>query len=183
MCEIWLRSNRRALVLGMLIPAGVGLFGLASAAAWLGPANSLLWRSLGAVLFSIALLLLSSLCVQWRRPRVGYRDGHVLFNLRSGSPIRVPIDVVEAFLMGQGSAMLKGQHRSRETATVVVRLAEAASDWARVDVHPRLASWCDGYITIRGTWCEPLDVRVVNRLNQRLADAKMSEPEKDQVER
>ena len=107
----------------------------------------------------------------------------MLFNLRNGSPIRVPLDVVEAFLMGQGSAMMSGRHRTREATTVVVRLAEVASDWARVDVHPRLASWCDGYITIRGTWCEPLDVGVVNRLNQQLADAKSNGRDKDQNDR
>jgi len=61
--------------------------------------------------------------------------------------------------------------------TVVMRLAESAHQWQYVDVNPKLGSWCDGYVTLRGTWCEPLSLEVVIRLNRRLADAHRAGPE------
>jgi hypothetical protein len=67
---------------------------------------------------------------------------------------------------------LPGEHNAKtETSTVVVRLAERATDWSHGDAHPLLAAWCDGYITLRGTWCEPLDLKVVDRLNRLLYEA------------
>jgi len=80
--------------------------------------------------------------------------------------------VVECFFLGQAASMLPGRgHQQTRVAAVVVRLAESAEDWKQRDVKPALGSWCDGYITIRGTWCEPLSVDVINRLNHLLADA------------
>jgi hypothetical protein len=32
-----------------------------------------------------------------------------------------------------------------------------------------MGSWCNHYVTIRGTWCEPLSVELAARLNARLA--------------
>ena len=45
---------------------------------------------------------------------------------------------------------------------------DAAHEWRRSETKPSLGHWCDGYITIRGTWCEPLSIELVNRLNTRL---------------
>jgi hypothetical protein len=53
---------------------------------------------------------------------------------------------------------------------LVIRIAESAADWQHVEVKPQLGSWCGGYVTVRGTWCEPLSISLVNRLNQRLAE-------------
>jgi hypothetical protein len=96
----------------------------------------------------------------------------VLFFLQARGPVSVPLAVVEGFLLGQGPAQLPGERRSADqVANVVVRLAEKAEQWRHVDVKRSLGHWCDGYITIRGTWCEPLDESVVNGLNRRLAAA------------
>ena len=56
--------------------------------------------------------------------------------------------------------------------TVVIRLAELPQDWADVPgIKPALGKWCGGYITIRGTWPEPLKCfHLVNGLNRRLAE-------------
>ncbi len=128
-------------------------------------------RYLGGVLAVVALFAVVQLVIQLRHPRLSYRDGSLLVNLRPGGPIRVPIEIVEGFLLGQGPSFLPGRrYRGTETTTLVIRLAEAATDWADVDgVKPALGKWCGGYITIRGTWCEPLSVSLINRLNQRLA--------------
>ena len=36
--------------------------------------------------------------LQLRRPRIAFKSGNVLFYLRSGPPIAVPVEIVEAFL-------------------------------------------------------------------------------------
>jgi hypothetical protein len=62
------------------------------------------------------------------------------------------------------------QHARTQTSTVVIKLSERHEEWEHVEVHPRLASWCDYYVTIRGTWCEPISVAVAGQLNARLAE-------------
>jgi hypothetical protein len=80
--------------------------------------------------------------------------------------------VVEGFLLGQGPTLRPGErHRTEQTRTVVVRLAEKEEAWRKQEVKPALGSWCESYITIRGNCCEPLNVELVQRLNQQLAAA------------
>lgn len=130
-------------------------------------------RVAGGILVLLGLFLACGLVGPWRKPRIGLQSGSLHFYLRPGEPIRVPIDVVEGFLMGQGPALLPGkQRRDDQTVTVVVRLAERASEWSHREVEPRLGAWCDSYVTIRGTWCEPIDEQLVGRLNKKLAAAK-----------
>ncbi len=108
-------------------------------------------------------------------PRLAYADRQLLVYLESGQPYRVPIEVVEGFLLGQGPTMLPGkQYQHTEARTLVIRLAESATDWADRETKPALGRWCGGYITLRGTWCEPLSVDLVQRLNQRLFDVTRS---------
>jgi hypothetical protein len=169
--EIWLRTNARALLFAMVLPSAVGLIGLMLLAgtstdqvpAWL--------RGVGAVLVAISLATIATLAWQLRKPRLAYRDGELFVWLRRGAPFRLPIDVVEGFLLGQAPSLLPGKrHRQTETATLVVRIADRAETWHRQEVKPQLGQWCEGYITIRGTWCEPLNVGLVDRLNQRLTE-------------
>lgn len=171
MIEVWLAPNRRVLVLGMVLP---GLGTLAGAALWLEG-----WRVLGLALMLVGGLLVASLAWQLFRPRIGYRRGELLFYLQNREPIAVPIEIVEGFLLGQGPTLRPGErHRSEQARTVVVRLSEKATDWARREVKPALGSWCEGYITIRGAWCEPLNVELVQALNRRLAAAHKQEAAK-----
>jgi len=170
MSEVWLLNNLRALWFSMVLPILLAGLGLLLA---FGPDNGRLWvRVAGAALAVCALFAVAQLVLQLRRPRLSYRDGFMLVNLRPGAPIRVPIEIVEGFLLGQGPSFLPGRnYRGTETTTLVIRLADAATDWADVaGIKPDLGKWCGGYITIRGTWCEPLSVSLVNRLNQRLAE-------------
>src|SRR6185503_11484600 len=103
---------------------------------------------------------------QMRQPRLAYDEGALLLYLRGSRPIRVPVEIVECFLLGQAPTMLPGkQHEHSEAASVVIRLSESAADWVHRDVKPALGKWCEGYITLRGTWCEPLNVATINRLN------------------
>jgi hypothetical protein len=169
--EIWLRTNARALAFGMVPPAIVGLIG-AVLVAGIGAGEPPPWlRAIGAVLAGLGLVTIAALAWQLRTPRLAYGDGRLRVWLRSGGPIVLPIDVVEGFLLGQAPSLLPGKrHRTRETATLVIRIADSAPEWHRQEVKPQLGKWCEGYVTIRGTWCEPLSVALVSRLNERLAE-------------
>jgi len=172
MPETWLRPNARALWFGMvpgliLWMLGVWMaFGLEGiAGGWLG------W--LGQLLIGLAMIPIGVLLYQLRKPRIGYADRQVSFYLRSGPPISVPVEVVESFFLGQGPTLLPGQQESGEkTANLVARLSQRETQWAQVDVKPALGQWQDGYVTIRGTWCEPLSIDLVRSLNQKLSQVK-----------
>src|SRR5206468_1604639 len=117
-------------------------------------------------------LMIAMLLNQFRRPRVAYRDGRLQFYVRSGPPIAVPVDVVEAFFLGQGPAHLPVMSKQPQTVNLVARLSQRHTEWARQEVKPALGNWCDGYVTIRGAWCEPLGNEVVRKLNRRLNEVK-----------
>lgn len=168
----WLRTNRRAIGLAMLVPAIALAVGGLLACGLLGAAELIWLRVTGGGVAVCAAVVLALLAWQMKQPRVAYSDGCLLVYLRLGPPARVPIDVVEGFLLGQGPTMLLGEQHSRTQAvTVVIRLAERATEWANGDFHPALGTWCGGYITLRGAWCEPLNLRLVQSLNMKLAEA------------
>jgi hypothetical protein len=171
MIEPWLRPNRRALLIGC-IPALV--FGGAGFALFIQQSQiSLAWRAVAIAMIAVSALAIVVLLLQLRRARVAYRDGHVLFDLRPGAPIAVPVEVVEAFFVGQGPAHLPGDFDNKEkTMNLVARLSQRHKEWMQQEVKPALGNWCEGYVTIRGTWCEPLDQELVRRLNRRLKEVK-----------
>jgi hypothetical protein len=167
MAEIWLHTNRRALAFGLILP---GLF-LSVGIALVTLADLVGLRAVGAVMALVGLLGVAIVVRQFWQPRLAYDQRHLLVFLQAGPPHRVPIEVVEGFLLGQGPTMLPGRrYHAAEAATVVIRLADAATDWADRETKPALGRWCGGYITLRGTWCEPLSVDLVQRLNRRLSE-------------
>ena len=168
MSAVWLKTNRRAVLLGMVFPAAIFALGMALVLS----SQQIIGQSLGGLALCAGGVLFILLLAQLRQPRLAYEPGYLLVYLQAGGPIRVPIDIVECFLLGQAPSMLAGQqHERTETASVMIRLSEKAEEWSHRSVKPALGKWCDGYITIRGTWCEPLTIQVINRLNQRLAEA------------
>ena len=168
---VWLRPNTRALALGMILPTVAVLAGLALLVGFESP----LVRIVGGLVASVGGALVLFLAWQMCLPRLAYDDGHLLVYLQGGRPLRLPLEIVECFLLGQAPTMLPGKRQEHaEAASVVIRLSETAHDWKQRDVKPALGKWCEGYITLRGTWCEPLDVKVVNRLNAQLAEAARS---------
>jgi hypothetical protein len=172
MHETWLKPNRRALWLACVPPAVLGAIGLWMVTAG-READRYVWRGIGIALVALATILIGMLVRQLCRPRIAYRDGQVLFYLRSGPPFAVPAQFVEAFFLGQGPARLPGSVGNRtETVNLVARLSQRETEWAHQAVKPALGQWCDGYVTIRGTWCEPLRSEVIRRLNRRLKEVK-----------
>jgi hypothetical protein len=168
--EIWLRTNHRALSFGAIPPALCALAGVWLVAINIHSAGR--WSNwIGGGMIVVGLGLAAMLLLQIRQPRVAYRSGQVLFFLVSGEPIAVPVDFVEAFFLGQGPLMLPGSPKERDaTVNLVARLSQRETQWAHRDVKPALGGWCDGYVTIRGTWCEPLNGEVIRRLNRRLRE-------------
>jgi hypothetical protein len=173
MTESWLRTNRRALLLGMVLPGALAVAGLA-ALAW-AIATGQHWgvQLLIVLLTAVPLWMMGELLYALSRPRLGYEAGELLVFLEPTRATRVPIEIVEVFFLGQGpSARPRLKGREPETQNVVVRLAESAVEWKHRDVRPAFGQWCEGYITIRGSWCEPITPGVMRRLNGRLAEVK-----------
>ncbi|QDU98054.1 hypothetical protein Pla8534_59150 [Lignipirellula cremea] len=165
MTETWLRPNRRLLI-------GVGLFNLLFFSLLAVLSWYFLWPTLSFLLVAFGLWRALQSWLACRSPRLAYGDGHLIVNLGPAAPIRIPIEVVEVFFLGQGPSKLPSSGPDAEASTIVVRLAEAAEDWKHRDVDPRFGAWCDGYITIRGAWCEPIRREVMGQLNTRLVEVR-----------
>ncbi len=177
MPHVWLRTNRRYYAWGLLLPCLMVGVGLALALGWLG--TTVAWViAFGWVLAAIGGLGMVSLVWELLKPRLAV-DDDFLWVYAARSPVAVPLDIVECFLLGQGPAHLPGQRfRMAESTNLIIRLAEKAEDWQRRDVDHKLANWCGGYITLRGTWCEPLTVELVQRLNRYLTQAHRAQQER-----
>jgi hypothetical protein len=151
----------------MILPAALVVIGLAIL---LGPWRADGWiRAIGWGLAAFGGLILLLLVWQCRQPRLAYDAGHLLVYLRSGGPIRLPVELVQCAFLGAGPTPLRGPRgASLRSANLVLRLDEKATDWHEVEVKPALGRWTEGYVTIYGAWCEPLRMEVVQRLNERL---------------
>jgi hypothetical protein len=172
MRETWLRPNRRAIWFGCVLPLVVCALGAWITIGIAAPShNPLGW--LGIVMMGGGFTMAAALLRQMVRPRIAYQDGKVLFYLRSGRPFAVPVEIVEAFFVGQGPATFPGRlARHQRTFNLVARLSQRAAEWAHRDVKPALGKWCDSYVTISGAWCEPLTDELPRRLNRRLKEVK-----------
>jgi hypothetical protein len=171
MQEVWLKSNRRAILFGFIVP--LLLFALGG---WIFlhsmQYGQLFWRLFGAFFAVGGAGTGIALLTHWRRPRVAYNNGVVQFYLRSGPPIAVPVHIVEAFFAGQSDAHLPGFTKQPQSANLIARLARRNTEWAEQPVKPALGKWSDSYVIIRGTWCEPLNADVIRRINRRLKEVK-----------
>jgi hypothetical protein len=171
MQEVWLKTNRRAILFGLTLPLVMVTFGV-----WISlQANKepqQIWRWIGLLVAMPGVGALIVLITQLRRPRIAFRDGHVMFYLQSGPPIAVPVHIVESFFAGQSDAHLPGLVKPQQSVNLIARLARRNTEWAERTVKPALGKWDDSYVIIRGTWCEPLDTEVIRRLNRRLKEVK-----------
>ncbi|MGC3968355.1 MAG: hypothetical protein QM775_13570 [Pirellulales bacterium] len=168
MTEVWLQANRRLTwlpVAGALLLAAV--FALILINTEFRSPLHIFAASAAPACMGLSLWLLYVA----RRPRLAFDGRSLLMRIRNGSPIAVPIELVEAFLIGKGPAYLSGKDDYKtETQTLIVRISERAPEFEKLETNLRLAAWCGHYVTIRGTFTEPLDLDVVNRLNRRLYD-------------
>ena len=179
MTEIWLKSNRRVLMLSFL---PVGVLAATGLLILVRETNLILWW-IAICLVVISGLLTLGILQQLARPRVAYRDGEILFYLQARRPIAVPLEVVEAFFVGQTPVKLPGPSLGHtESLNLIARLSQRYPEWAKRDVKHALGSWCDSYVTIRGTWCEPLNDDVVRRINRRLGEVSRAHRQQNEEE-
>lgn len=180
MTQILLRGNRRFGILCVVIALIVAL--AAGAMLSIDP------NIFAICIAGFALVLAVGLCwFSWNcffRPRLAITSDELLVNVTVFSKtFRVPLDAVEVFFMGQGAVRgtEPGHPKDYEgavAANVIVRLAEAASEWHNQKSQLWLAVWDDGYITIRGLWCEDIQQELLKTMNKRLAQAKRQLKEK-----
>jgi hypothetical protein len=167
MTEVWLQPNRRVLLWAMVPTTALAIVG----GVLVARSSGLIMQIVGGALAAIGVTMGLGLLNQLRQPRIAFCNGKVLFKLRSGPPVGVPEQFVEAFFLGQGPANLPAVGgKPAETVNLVARISQKAPDWAKVEVKPALGNWCEGYVTIRGAWCEPLNGEVIRRLNRRLRE-------------
>lgn len=168
MHETWLRTNQRLLALGLIGPA-CGLLGSVAVGVWAAVAQrGWPWFVGCAVIGVPAVIALAALARLLRAPVLAYSEGYLLVALNRGRPERVPIEIVECFFRGQGETPVAGRPNGVPAAHIVVRLAEAAETWHHREVEGKWGRWCGGYITIYGTWCEPITADLLRSLNARL---------------
>jgi hypothetical protein len=175
MAEIWLQANTRVFAPSIALATAT-----ASGCAVMASLNphELGW-TLGAAVAAGAVL---ALWLASRRPRLAFDGRSLLLRVRQGPPVAVPIELVEGFLLQKGPAFLDGRDDYHtETTTLVVRIAERAEEFRKVETNVRVAAWCGHYCTLRGTWTEPLSVDLVNRLNQRLHDVQQAAKSAERV--
>lgn len=168
MIETWLKPNRRVLALAVTLPVVIS----AGGALLIAISASAIGKPLGYTMLVVGAVVAMVLIRKIFRPRLAYQDGQLLVFLTPGPPIAVPVNIVECFFLGRDDATVPmNAELDPKVVAVVTRLAEAAKEWQRRDVKPTLGKWQDGYIIIRGTWCEPIDAAVVTELNRRLREA------------
>ncbi|MCA9260405.1 MAG: hypothetical protein KDA61_14435 [Planctomycetales bacterium] len=168
MHETWLLPNRRALGMALVPTVALGAIGVATT--WLAEGNAMWWAGLVLAIAGGGLTL--GLVGQWLRPRVSCDGRNVLFHVRAGAPVSIPLVSVEAFFLGQGPAHLPSSWGAQQkTVNLVARLSQKSHDLASGRVKEALAQWEEHYLTLRGTWCEPLTQDVVRTINHRLRAA------------
>lgn len=172
--RVWLRANPRPALLLALPTLLLGLASVALARWTLQPAGfaSAAGQLVGGLVAGIGLaaMLVST------RPRLALVGSTLRLRVRWFGVEKAPLSAVEGFLLGTGELPLAVAGRPVEAATLVIKLADAAVELADRPTNRMLAQWCDHYVRIRGVFCEPLDLRLVERLNERLAVAKGVRP-------
>jgi len=174
--EVWLRGNLRP---AAAVAALATLLGLALVAAAIAAGQAAAFIAAAAA--AACLLVAAGGYVLWMaaRPRL-VRAGDTLEAwLSLTGPQRVPLDVVECIFRGSEPLPLPGRAAGQEDAqpkfrvnTVVVRLAERATDWRARETFRPWGSWEDGHLVVDGRWCEPLSPETVRGVATKLIEAK-----------
>ena len=166
--ETWLKPNRRVLLVGL-----IGTLMLIGLAVWLCWSVNPIRYWIGFCLLPPAFMISMLIFIRMKRSRLGYRHGMLWVDLGPGKPVSVPIDAVECFFLGSRETPSSGRWGMQSRAiSIVVRLAEKAVQYHDRSVTTALGTWQEGYITILGSWCEPVSPALIARLNQRLLEAR-----------
>ncbi len=132
------------------------------------------WRNWLAIAWAGGgIILCGSLLHILGRARMRLRGDNLQLALNWVQSTRIPLDVVECIFAGEtkGAWAISPKIPYR-TRSLVIRLAETARPWSSGPVVKTFATWSDGYITLHGLWCEPLDRDLILQLNDYLLKAK-----------
>jgi len=167
--EVWLRGNPRpAVALG-----GVLVALAAAALAAVVVARPPVWiAAVVAAATAVDLCVAAGFVWAAAQPRLVHRGDTLEIRLSPLGIERVPLEVVECVF--PGSQPLDGDHgvADRRVGTLVVRLAERATEWRSRPVASAWGSWEDGNVVFDGRWCEPLSQAVARDLSGRLLEAR-----------
>lgn len=166
--EVWLRGNARPALMLLAATAVATAVAGAAVVALRPPA----W-GIGFVAAGCCVCLASAAGVAWvaSRPRLARRGGVLEVRL---SPLRVerlPLEVVECVFPGSQPLGGEGSAPDRRVETLVLRLAERATEW-RSRPTAAWGAWQDGSVVFDGRWCEPLSPPLARELSARLLEAR-----------
>ena len=167
--DVWLRGNTRP-VLGGAVVAGVIALGLVLLA--VRPAATALERG-WLVAFAAALAgLIGLFAYAAAQPRLARRGDHLLARLAPFTVREVPLEIVECVFHGSQPLESAAGQPPLRVGTIVVRLAERATDWRQRPTFSPWGTWTDGHIVCDGRWCEPLSVDRARAISTSLLEAK-----------
>lgn len=167
--EVWLRANLRPVAAVAALGAGLALVAIVAALVLPLP----LWASavLAALAASDALVVVT---LAWgaAQPRLMLEGDAVAVRLAPLTVERVPLGVVECIFRGTEPINANDGPPRFRVGTLVLRLAERATEWRQRPSFRPWGTWDDGHIVIDGRWCEPLSPESARQIAARLADAK-----------
>jgi len=171
--DVWLRGNVRPAAVLAAALVGVAVAALVAVVVARPPA----W--VAAVVTAAAVLDLGVAAgFVWAatQPRLVRRGDTLEIRLSPLGVERVPLEVVECVF--PGSQPLGGDDGTadRRVGTLVLRLAERATEWRSRPVASAWGAWEDGNVVFDGRWCEPLSQAVARDLSGRLLEARRQLP-------
>ena len=117
MADVWLKTNQRALILGMILPCVLIAVGLiVPIVAGLDDKPWARWLGYALAGFGIGLLALVGM--QFRTPRLAYQTGELLVYLSGPAALRVPIAVVECVFLSAGAGQILGRKATKSPCEI-----------------------------------------------------------------
>jgi hypothetical protein len=166
---VWLRGNVRPVLGGAAVAAA-----MVAGLTWLAcrPAAGLMERDvcIGLAIGLAAIVILFLWAAT--QPRLGRRGDRLVARLAPFTVQEVPLDVVECVFHGSHPLDAVPGAPPLRVGTIVVRLAERATEWRERRTFAPWGSWLDGHIVCDGRWCEPLSVERARAISASLLEAK-----------
>ena len=158
--EVWLQGNLRPVIAISLVAGIAAALTVVAVAIVAPPAWALL-----AVAAAGGLLLALLVMLAWAaaQPRL----------VRRGNSVAVPLEVVECVFRGTEPIVASEEAAPRfRVGTLILRIAERATEWRERETFRPWGSWDDGHIVIDGRWCAPLSAESARQIATRLAELK-----------
>jgi len=170
--EVWLRGNVRPAAVLAVLATAVGLTLVAAAVAAGLAAVFVVTSAAGACLLAAGAgygLWLAA------RPRLARCGDTLEARLSLHGTQRVPLEAVECIFRGSEPLPPSGGEEAPpafRVGTLVVRLAERATEWRARETFRPWGTWADGHLVVDGRWCEPLTAETVRGVAAKLLEAK-----------